>query len=142
MTVNDVNEGPEVTGSVSLTFTENQATDRVLAAYTGRDPEDPSAAITRWSLAGTDGSDFTINENGELSFRNVPDHERPADSNRDNVYNFSVRASDWKPLRIPLSYRHRRGRERTAHHHHHQQDGLHLSGERHRHHLYLQGHRP
>ena len=142
VTVNDVNEGPEVTGSVSLTFTENQATDRVLAAYTGRDPEDPSAAITRWSLAGTDGSDFTINENGELSFRNVPDHERPADSNRDNVYNFSVRASDgslYGYLSVIVTVE---GVNEAAHHYHHQQDGLHLSGERHRHHLYLQGHRP
>ena len=94
VTVTDVNEGPEVTGSVSLTFTENQATERVLSIYTGRDPEDPFADITRWSLSGTDAGDFTINKNGELSFRNVPDHERPADSNRDNVYNFSVRASD------------------------------------------------
>ena len=94
VTVTDVNEGPEVTGSVSLTFTENQLTDRVLAAYTGRDPEEPSADITRWSLSGTDAGDFTINESGELSFRNIPDYERPADSGRDNVYNFSVRASD------------------------------------------------
>ena len=35
-----------------------------------------------------------ISEGGELSFRNVPDFERPADSGRDNVYNFSLRASD------------------------------------------------
>ena len=94
VTVTDVNEGPEVTGSVSLTFTENQPTDRVLATYNAIDPEDPFADITRWSLSGTDAGDFTINENGELSFRYVPDHERPADSNRDNAYNFSVRASD------------------------------------------------
>ena len=94
VTVTDVNEGPEVTGSVSLTFTENQLTDRVLATYNATDPEDPFADITRWSLTGTDAGDFTIDENGQLSFRNVPDHERPADSNRDNEYNFSVRASD------------------------------------------------
>ena len=94
VTVTDVNEGPEVSGTTSLSFTENQLTDRVLATYSGTDPEDPFADITRWSLSGTDAGDFTINENGELSFRNVPDHERPADSGRDNVYNFSVRASD------------------------------------------------
>ena len=94
VTVTDVNEGPEVSGQQFLTFTENQATDRVLATYNATDPEDPSAVITRWSLSGTDAGDFTINESGELSFRNVPDYERPADSGRDNVYNFSVRASD------------------------------------------------
>ena len=62
--------------------------------YRATDPEDPGAAITRWSLTGTDAGDFTIDENGELTFRSVPDHERPADSGRDNVYNLSVRASD------------------------------------------------
>ena len=94
VTVTDVNEGPEITGQPSLAFTENQATDRVLATYSAADPEDPSAAITRWSLTGTDSGDFRINENGQLTFRNVPDHEKPADSGRDNVYNLSVRASD------------------------------------------------
>ena len=94
VTVTDVNEGPEITGQQSLSFTENQATDRVLATYTATDPEDPSASITRWSLSGTDRDDFTINESGELTFRNVPDYERPADSGGDNVYNLSVRASD------------------------------------------------
>ena len=94
VTVTDVNEGPEISGQQSLSFTENQASDRVLAAYTGRDPEDPSAAITRWSLTGTDAGDFTIDESGQLTFRNAPDYERPADSGRDNVYNLSVRASD------------------------------------------------
>ena len=90
VTVTDVNEGPEVTGRVSLTFTENvEATDRVLATYTGRDPEDPSADDHPVEPGlGTDAGDFTINENGELYFRNVPDYERPADSNRDNEYNW------------------------------------------------------
>ena len=94
VTVTDQNEGPEITGQQTLSFTENQATDRVLATYNATDPEDPSASITRWSLSGTDRGDFTIDENGQLTFRNVPDYERPADSGRDNVYNFSVRASD------------------------------------------------
>ena len=92
--VRDVNEPPDVTGQQTLSFTENHATDRVLATYNATDPEDPSAVITRWSTSGTDGGDFTIDEQGELRFRNVPDYERPADSGRDNVYNFSVRASD------------------------------------------------
>ena len=94
VTVTDQNEGPEITGQQTLSFTENQATDRILATYNATDPEDPSASITRWSLSGTDRGDFTIDENGQLTFRNVPDYERPADSGRDNVYNFSVRASD------------------------------------------------
>ena len=94
VTVTDQNEGPEISGQQSLTFSENQATDRVLATYSGTDPEDPSADITRWSVSGRDGGDFRINEEGELTFRNVPDHEKPADSNKDNEYEVTVRASD------------------------------------------------
>ena len=94
VTVTDVNEGPEISGQQSLSFNENRATEQVLASYTATDPEDPSAAITRWSLSGTDAGDFTIDESGQLSFRNVPDYESPADSNRDNEYLVTVRASD------------------------------------------------
>ena len=38
--------------------------------------------------------DFAIDESGQVTFRNVPDYERPADSGRDNVYEVTVRASD------------------------------------------------
>ena len=94
VTVTDVNEGPVVSGSQSLSFAENQATDRILAIYTATDPEDPGAVISRWGLSGSDAGDFTVSEGGELRFRYTPDFEAPADSGRDNVYEFSVRASD------------------------------------------------
>ena len=92
VTVTDQNEGPEVTGTTTFSITENQ--ELVGASYSGRDPEDPSLDITRWSVTGSDGGDFEINEAGELSFRNSPDYEKPADSNRDNEYVVTVRASD------------------------------------------------
>ena len=62
VTVRAVDEGPEVSGQQSLSFPENQPTERILATYAARDPEDPTAPITRWSLSGTDGGDFTITE--------------------------------------------------------------------------------
>ncbi len=92
VTVTEVNEGPEISGRDTLTVNENH--EALLATYTGTDPEGTSAAITRWSVTGRDGGDFSINEQGELTFRTPPDHERPADSNRDNVYEVTVRASD------------------------------------------------
>ena len=94
VTVADLNEGPTVTGIQTLSFEENTTQDRILATYRGEDTEDTSAVITRWSLSGTDGGDFVINEGGQLWFRNTPDYERPADSNRYNIYVISVRASD------------------------------------------------
>ena len=95
VTVSDVNEGPEIeetSTNTAITVRENH--DQVLSTYSATDPEDPGAEITRWSLSGRDGGDFTINEAGALTFRNPPDVERPADSNRDNMYEVSVRASD------------------------------------------------
>ena len=92
VTVTEVNEGPEISGTTSIAVSENH--EAVLATYTGRDPEDAIAEITRWSVTGRDGGDFTINEDGELTFRSPPDYERPADSDRDNEYEVTVRASD------------------------------------------------
>ena len=92
VTVTDVNEGPTVSGTAEYTVRENHAA--VLGTYAGRDPEDPTLELTNWRTSGTDGGDFTMSEDGELSFRNTPDYERPADSNRDNVYEVTVRASD------------------------------------------------
>ena len=98
MTVTDVNEGPEISRSG---ITPRPAYLRTRTSghgigprYTATDPEDPSAAITRWSTSGRDGGDFVISERGELRFRTSPDFEGPADGNRDNVYEVTIRASD------------------------------------------------
>ena len=92
VTVTEVNEGPMITrqGSAPGSVPENHGVNQVLATYTASDPERPSVRITGWSTAGTDGGDFTINALGELRFRNSPDYERPADSNRDNVYEVTM----------------------------------------------------
>ena len=95
VSVTELNEGPEIQetpANTDITVSENS--EGVLFDYSATDPEDPDTEITRWSVTGTDGGDFTINEDGELSFRNVPDFERPVDSNRDNEYLVTVRASD------------------------------------------------
>ena len=91
ITVTDVNEGPEVT-SGGDTFTVQENRDWQGATFTASDPE--GGAVTRWSLGGRDGSDFTISENGLMTFRRVPDYERPDDSNRDNVYEVEIRPYD------------------------------------------------
>ena len=96
ITVTDVNEGPEIgrVGSAPDSVQENYDHTQILARYTATDPEDPTAQITRWSTSGTDGGDFVMNEQGELRFRYTPDYESPADGNRDNVYTFTIRATD------------------------------------------------
>ena len=95
VTVTEQNEGPVVSGTANFTVNENQ--DLPGATYTARDPEAVGGVTTTitWSTSGRDGGDFAIDrETGVLAFRTLPDHERPADSDRDNVYEFTVRAHD------------------------------------------------
>ena len=90
ISVTDVNEGPEVSGSSTFTITENRSLSN--AGYTATDPE--GLDVTRWTVGGTDGGDFTISQEGVLTFRNTPDFERPVDSNGDNTYELQVRPYD------------------------------------------------
>ena len=91
ITVTDVNEGPEVTsGGASFTVQENR--DWAGASFTASDPE--GGAVTRWNLGGRDGGDFTISNTGSLTFRNVPDYDRPDDADRNNVYEVEIRPYD------------------------------------------------
>ena len=119
VTVTDVNEGPEISrvGSAPGSVPENHDPSLVLARYTATDPENPTAQITRWSTSGTDGGDFVIDDQGDLRFRSTPDYERPADSNRDNVYVFTVRAYDGRVYGYFRRDGHGHPGQRAAHHH-------------------------
>ena len=79
----------------SHTVAENYDIAWVLGSYTATDAKDNRPVFPRWSLAGRDGGDFTIDAvSGALSFRNIPDYDRPADANRDSVYEVTVRGHD------------------------------------------------
>ena len=91
ITVTDVNEGPEViSGQSALTISENQNLPG--AVYSGFDPE--GETVTKWTVGGRDGGDFQISSDGVLTFRNLPNYESPADSDRDNFYELEVRPYD------------------------------------------------
>ena len=55
-----------------------------------------------WSVSGTDAGDFEISNVddadifGALTFKEAPNFEKPADSNKDNVYMVTVVVSDGK----------------------------------------------
>ena len=89
VTVTGVDEPPVVSGLDSKSFAENGT--GVVAAFTAKDPEGQTTLI--WSLWGLDRDRFTIN-GGRLRFGAPPDYEAAADSDSDNVYNVTVRASD------------------------------------------------
>ena len=90
VTVEDVDEPPVITGVTTIgDYDENGTGD--VATYTAIDPEGDSNIA--WSLAGPDWGDFDIT-GGVLTFKNVPDYERPADSGGNNQYEVIVQATD------------------------------------------------
>ena len=89
VTVTNANESGAITGPASVEYPENSTT--TVATYSITDPDGDDVT---WSIAGTDAARFSINEDGELSFRSSPDYEAPNDANTDNVYEVTIRASD------------------------------------------------
>ena len=88
VTVTDVDEPPTVSGDAAVDYAENRIGG--VATYEATDPEDDRVI---WSLAGTDRGEFIITF-GVLFFRQTPNYEAPADSDRDNEYLVTVRARD------------------------------------------------
>ena len=95
ISIEDVDEPPLISGRESVSWDENRM--GTVDTYTALDPEGGTTPIA-WTLSGTDAGDFPISDtpgnSGQLTFMMTPDHERPADSNRDNSYQLVVRASD------------------------------------------------
>ena len=89
ITVNGVDETPEVIGADSIDYAENGEGE--VAAYSAFDPE--TGSIT-WSWDGDDKDRFLPSANGSLAFRTPPDYEAPTDKDGDNVYQVTVQASD------------------------------------------------
>ena len=85
-----VNSPPAIsTADQDLSVAENGT--GVLFAVAASDADGDTV---RFSLVGDDASKFAVNSAGEVRFQASPDYDLPVDSNRDNTYSFSVRASD------------------------------------------------
>ena len=91
VTVTEVNEAPEIRSDSKTGISYRENGTSTLYKYRATDPEEGEIG---WSVRGTDGGDFEINESGELTFRSAPDYENPADSNQDNEYEVTVVAGD------------------------------------------------
>ncbi len=102
ITINDVNEDPVITdGDTKAAVEENTAIATPVSTYTA-DPEVSGTVCTdvtcAWSLKGPDAGDFEISNEagdlGELTFKEIPNYEVPADANGDNVYMVTVVVTD------------------------------------------------
>ena len=96
VTVTDVNEAPEFTGTpeTAITLDEHDANDNyVVMDLEDYDAQDEEGGVT-WSLTGTDRRDFAISADGVVTFAKTPNYEAPEDSGGNNVYEFTVVATD------------------------------------------------
>ena len=96
VTVTDVNEIPEFTGTpdTAITLDEHDAnTNYVVMDLEDYDAQDEEGGVT-WSLTGTDRRDFAISADGVVTFAKTPNYEDPEDSGGNNVYEFRVVATD------------------------------------------------
>ena len=112
VTVEDVNEPADISFAASggVTVTDNALTvdenyDGTLATFSASDPEMEAGLTYEWSVGGTDRLDFVISEFRVLTFAAIPDHDLPADSGRNNVYDITVNAlgSDGKTGRLDIT---------------------------------------
>jgi hypothetical protein len=55
---------------------------------------DPDGELLAYTLGGDDAELFSINSNGEITFKTAPDFKTPTDTDTDNIYNITVNASD------------------------------------------------
>ena len=88
VTVTNVAEGNPVVMPATLSFNVNENSTAVgsAAVISGTSPS--------YALSGTDVARFSINASGVLTFNTAPDFENPVDTGANNVYNFTVTASN------------------------------------------------
>jgi VCBS repeat-containing protein len=89
ITVNNVDEAPVFSSAATASVAENQS-----SAYTAV-AADPENETVSYSLSGVDAERFNIDTStGVVTFADRPDYENPNDDGNDNVYNFTITASD------------------------------------------------
>lgn len=85
-----VDVGPVFTSGGAVSVTENTALGTPIYDATAND----DVGIT-YGLSGADAAKFTLDiNNGTVSLAFVPDYEHPVDNGADNIYDFSIRATD------------------------------------------------
>lgn len=94
ITVDGEDENPVFSaGKTSHEFDENAAVDTAFYDFNAHDPETSGSGEATFALSGPDMGDFTLAADGGLTFNAIPNFESPADANKDNIYEITVKAS-------------------------------------------------
>ena len=86
----DVNEAPTIT-SADTEFTVLENTTGSFHTVTATDPENTTL---NYNLSGADTEDFTIDNDGILSFASAPNFEVPTDADTNNIYTITIEVAD------------------------------------------------
>ena len=90
VTVNDETvEALEIRGPSAPKYPENST--EPVATYRLRTPYATVNGVD-WVLSGADGGEFSISDDGVLTFNNPPDYENPTDSAEENAYLVTITA--------------------------------------------------
>ena len=96
VTVTNINEEPMISTGLSMNrdYAEN-GTDPVIT-LSATDPDEGDMIV--WMVSSTGTEDFTISDDGALTFNSPPDYESPMGGGNDNenTYEVTVEASDGK----------------------------------------------
>ena len=92
---------PTLIGPSTIDYPENSTVP--VATYSASEPDvgDFDVGAINWSLDGTDLLFFSLTD-GELSFKQPPNYENPADGDADNDYEVTVLATDSQDERASI----------------------------------------
>ena len=86
------NQPPTIVAPTNFVVEFAENSTAVVLDIDATDPEND--AITFALVVGVDADLFTISDQGQITFRQTPNFEAPADNGGDNVYNLQVQVSD------------------------------------------------
>lgn len=91
------NRAPQFSSSDAATIAENSA-----GVFYTASANDPDGDPLTFAISGTDAGAFSL-AGSDLSFVEIPDFERPADGDRDNIYDVTITVQDGRGGSADLS---------------------------------------
>ena len=93
--INNIHQGNLALPNITILSEGNITLSENIRFVTQMQARVLNGAPITWSIKGGDDQAlFTVESNGSVTFKSAPDFENPQDTNKDNIYNLTVQASD------------------------------------------------
>ena len=103
VTVKNENEKPMLVSAKEISFNHPESVGKIVGRLEVEDPDENQSNVKFKLTKSKDKDHFKITRSGDLAFLREPDYETPVDSDKDNVYNVSYKASDSKDDKLYVS---------------------------------------